>query len=56
MYLDLNYTDLTNFTRKVQLMSGGIDLVAAGMEQRDICLHAWLDWNIYLINFFNVWL
>ena len=41
MYLNLNYTDLTNLTRTVQLMSTGFDLAASGMGQKNICLHAW---------------
>ena len=41
MYLDLNYTDPTNLSRTVELMSVGYDLKANAMGQKDVCLHAW---------------
>ena len=42
MYLDLNYTDLTNISRTVQLMSGGYNLTGNNMAHKDVCLHGWL--------------
>ena len=54
MYLDLNYTDLTNISRTVQLMSGGFDLVANGMGQKDVCLHAWLVSSFVVFPFSSI--
>ena len=42
MYLDLNYTDPTNLTRAVQLISSGYDITKNGMGHKDVCLHGWL--------------
>ena len=38
MYLNLNYTDHTNLTRTVQLMSTGFDLAASGMGQKNMLI------------------
>ena len=51
MYLDLNYTDPTNLTRAVQLMSGGYDITKNGMGHKDVCLHGWSVSNNIFFSF-----